>query len=641
MDVTPIPPRPAQAALRPPIARRGAPNISPTAALIAAILSVAGCASPLYDRDDSDLRRSVRESAQRELADAERYPEPRQLTRTDRSPELGLKPETFNELAKISGPTSYPPVPTLGPNMFGAEQQTTMVSLQQVIGSTVKHNLNVEFARIAPAISQAQVVAADAAFDWVFFSNGQWAETDEPRTSPSIGGSTVGVESDQRQVVDGTVGVRKPLISGGQFTVQHQFTYTDNETDNLFNRPDPANEANIVVQLDQPLLRNFGSDVALAQVRLAKNTERDEIQNLKAQLITQTTDAETTYWTLVQSLHDLQITQRLLERGEQVAEVLSNRKIDVKQSDIANARSEVERRRGAMLSAQKALRDASERLKLLMNDPRYPVGSEMLVLPADTAVDQAVRFNLVDAVNTALANRPEVQRALLSLDNTAIRMLQADNGRLPLLNLRLLTRLSALEGNVGSTYGELTDADYVNYQVRLDFEQPIGNRAAEATFTVRRLERMQATIALRNTVQGVVTEVKAALRDLELNYELIDVRKSARLAAAETLRTLLVEEQTIGSYTPDYLDRKLQRQQALAVTEQQEISALTDYNVAMARLHQAMGTALDHNKILFDVPVYTPDKRVNSIFPDADAVRPDRFEPGAVPGAPAGQVKPQ
>jgi outer membrane protein TolC len=606
----------------------------------AAVILANGCATPLHPESDRDLRRSVRESARRELLEAERYPDARELVRTNRPLTLGISPEVMAELEKMAGPRSYPEIPALGPNIFGAEQQTATISLQQAIASTVENNLNVEFARLAPAISQAQVVAADAAFDWVLFANSQWAETDQPRVSSSINGIAAGVQGDQRQVIDSTVGVRKPLISGGQLSVQHQFTYTDNETDSLSTLPDPADESNIVVQLDQPLLRNFGSDTALAAVRLAKNTERDEVQNLKGQLITNTTDVEAAYWNLVRSVSDLQITQRLLERGEEVFDKISKRGLDVKQSDRADAASQVASRRADVRSAQKVLRDASDRLKVLMNDPRFPVGSEVLLLPVDTPVDQPVKFSLIDSLNTALANRPEVQRAVISVDNTAIRLQQADNARLPLLNLRALTRISALEGNVGSTYGEISDADYVDYQIRLDFEQPIGNRAAEAGYSVRRFERMQATVALRNTVQGVVSEVKSALRDVELNYALIDERRTARIAAAETVRTLLVEEQTVQALTPEFLDLKLRRQQALAAAEQQEIGAMVDYNVSLARLHQAMGITLERNKIQFDVPAYAPDKRVSRLFPDGDSVRPKRFEPRVPASAESGPSSP-
>ncbi len=617
-------------------ARRPFRASSHRVSLVALLLTVSGCASPLYDqqddRRDSDLRRSVRESAERELVEAARFPDERTLSRVERTERYNLSDETIREIEATSGPTSYVGLPDLGPAIYGTSQDTATVSLQEAVSATVQHNLNLEFARLTPAISQAQVVAADAAFDWIFFASGQWSLTDQPRTSPAVGGATVGVGSDQRQVVDGTYGVRRSLISGGQFTVQNQLTYTDVETDNLFNIPDPASETNIVIQFDQPLLRNFGSDVSLAQVRIAKNTERDEIQNLRGQLNQTVAQSELAYWNVVRAVQDVHITLRLLERGREVLEKIASRRLDVKQSDIADTASQVATREADVLLAQKALRDASDQLKAIMNDPRFPVGSEILLIPVDTAVDQPLRFNLVDSLNSAFGNRPEVQRALISLDNTSIRQVVANNARLPLLNLRALSRISALESDMTRAYDDLTDANFVDYQLRLDFEQPIGNRAAEAGYAARRLERQQATIALRNTMQGVVGEVKAALRNVELNYKLISQRRAARIAAAETLRTLLVEEQFVRALTPEFLDLKLRRQQALASAEQFEISALVDYNSSIANLHLAMGTILERNKILFEVPSYTPDKRIDFLFPDADAIRQKRFDENAPVG---------
>ncbi len=584
----------------------------------AVLLAVSGCASPLRDQPDKDLRRYVRESTQRELAEARTWPETRPLAREPRVASLNIEPRIMSELEMMAGPASYPNKdPRSGPVMFNVNFPVATIGLQRAVKSGVENNLNVQFARISPSISQAQLAAADAAFDWVLFGTSQWSSTDQPRASPSIGGSTVGVAADQRQVVDATVGVRKPLISGGLFSVQTQFTYTDVETDNLFNRPDPAREANLVVQLDQPLLRNFGSDVALAQVRLAQNSERDAVQNLKADLITNVVDIESAYWTLVRSRNDVLVLQRLLERGEDVLGKLRARiEFDAKPAQIADASSAVESRRSQLMQAQKVLRDASERLKLLMNDPEYTVGSEVLLLPADEPLDQAIELSLVDSINAAMANRPEVQRAILSLDNTAIRLGVADNARLPLLNLRALSRLNGLGDSGDSAYDTLEEGRFIDYQVGLTFEQPIGNRAAESNYSVRRLERQQAAIAYRNTVQNIVSEVKAAIRDVQLNYILIEQNRAVRIAAAENVRTLQVEEETLGRLTPEFLDLKLRRQQSLAAAEQAELSALTDYNTSLARLHGSVGSVLERNRIRFDAPNVMPESKPSDLFPD-------------------------
>ena len=586
-------------------------------AMSVGILMLAGaCSSPLQNKADRDLRRSIRESSERELVEAEAMPEVQRLTRESRVEALGIKPEDMEELRTMAGPASYAGANLpLGDNLFGQRQKVVRVTLERAISSTVRNNLNVEFARLAPAIDQQQLIAAEAAFDWVFFAAPQFSNTDEPRTS-TFGSN---VFTNNTTTWEATVGVRKPLIAGGQLAMQTEIQYLENNTRGINQVPDPARTANFVIQLDQPLLRGFGTDTVLAQVRLARNAELDSIQQLKGTLLTSVNDAEAAYWALVRAASDVLVLQRLLERGEDVLDALKKRQKFTKPSAISNAAAAVESRRANVIRAQRTLRDASDRLKTIMNDPDLTVGSEIMVLPQDRPVDQSIDFSLVDSINTAIANRPEVQRAVLSLDNTSIRQVVADNGRLPRLDLRALTRFNgqndAGEG-FSDTYGDIAEAQFVDYQIGLNFEQAIGNRAAEATFRQRRLERMQATIAYRNTLQGVVAEVKSALRDISTNYVLIEQTKATRIAAAEDLRTLLVDERTIQAITPEFLNLKLQRQEALAGAEQQEVATLADYNTSMARLYTATGTSLERNKIQFRVPPVKQAPQTTNLFPD-------------------------
>ncbi len=578
----------------------------------------AGCASPLDDKQDHDLRRSVRQSTERELAEALQLPEIQQIGREDRTSQLQLKPEILAQLEKMAGPASYAGLDLpLGPDLYGRPQKVVRLTMERAVVSAVQRNLNVEFARIAPAISQQQYIAADAAFDWVLFTNAQYNSTDSPRADSTSTGTLTGITTDQREVSDIQGGLRKPLISGGTLTFQTDFTNTATKTRGITTVPNPTRDANFVIQLDQPLLRGFGSDVALAQVRLARNAELDEISQLKSALLTSIGDTESAYWNLVKARADLQILQRLLRNGEEVLGKLRSRdKYDAKPSTISNAAAAVESRGADIIRAQRVLRDASDRLKVLINDPEFPVGSETLLLPADMPVDQAVQFSLVDAINSALANRPEVQRALISLDNTSIRQIVADNGRLPKLDLRALTRFNGLGANVGTPYSQIGEAEFVDFQIGLNFEQPLGNRGPEALYRQRGLERIQATIAYRNTIQGIVADVKNSLRDLATNYQLIARTYTSRIAATEDYRTLQAEEETIQGFTPEFLNLKLQRQQALAAAEQQEISALVDYNNSMARLYTSTGTALERNHIRFAAPPARLDPRTSNLFPD-------------------------
>lgn len=618
---------------------------------LALSLAAGGCSTPIRDASEKELRRSVVESVQRELAEGKEHPETRETARDAGVERLGLKPETLKTLDEMAGPGAYVgrglPLPE---DLTAKPARTVTVSLQHAIRSAMERNLQVQFARLAPAVSGAQLVAAEAAFDWTLFSNLEYSNVDEPQSRQSTSGILTSVAVDQRQNVTNTTGLRKPLETGGSFQIQQEMIYTDVTTPGLFVSPDPSSRLAFTAQLDQPLLRNFGSDVALAQVRLNRNAERDAVAALKRELIRTVTDTERAYWQLVQSKRDLEILERLLERGVEVRDQLAQRRtLDATPAQIADATARVERRRGDLLRAQTALRRSSDRLKALINDPDLPVGGEVIILPADAAVDAPVTYSLADSITTAIEKRPEIQQAILSIDDTSIRQRVAEQNRLPQLDLRLQSRVLALEDDFGKAY-ENADGTFVDYLVGLFFEQQIGNRGPEAELRRRRLERMQATISYTNTVQQVVLEVKNALDNVATNYKLIEQTRTSRYAASEVLRALLVEKETIRGYTVERLDLELNRQESLANAEREEVAALIDYNVALADLASATGTALERNRIDFKVedppaegwkvPMLVSDPRdakaKSGAGEGAPPAAPEAVEPGVESGVESG-----
>ncbi len=573
-------------------------------------VAVAGCGGPLQERGEEDLRRSVLESLKREI-------EPltdRDLTTTgaDATGELEIPQRFLDEIDRDYNPEHYAPESPeafralLGENLLGGGQKTVSIGLRRAVRSALKHNLAAQEATLGPAISGAQLAAAEAAFDWVFFSNLTWQDLDTPSPGPGFIPGLFETTNSQ-QTLNSTTGLRRSLVTGGTFTAQNELIYSD-VRQNAFGSlpaPNPASSVALSIQFDQPLLRGSGSDVALATVRLSRNAERRSIAALKQQLISVITDTESAYWDLVRAQRELLIAVKLLDRGIEVRDDIKARRVlDAVQAQVADAVATVERRKSGVLIARRTLRRASDRLKALMNDPELPVGSELLVLPSDEALDQPLTYSLVDEIESAISHRPEIDTALLDIDDTSIRQLVAENGTMPKLDLRVQAAMRGLEEYAGRTYGEIGRGEFIdNFLLGLFFEQPVGNRGPEAEFRRRRLERMQSVIAYRRTVQNIVLEVKNALDDVVTNYKLINQARAGRIAAAESVRTLLVEKQlTNAGYTVERLNVELTRQDALAAAERAEVQALIDYNASIARLHRATGTTLEHNRINFIVP---------------------------------------
>jgi hypothetical protein len=177
--------------------------------------------------------------------------------------------------------------------------------------ASVAKNLTVQFARLAPVLSEARLIAAVSAFDWTLFGSSSLAQVDQARVRSSAFDSP----ADQRREGLLTLGLRRRMESGGGLTLQQSVQRIDNNSPRVNSDPNPSNAVNITAQIDQPLLRNFGSEATLAEVRLAANADRDAVQQLKATLVQQVGDTESAYWELVRAHGELKIARRLLERG--------------------------------------------------------------------------------------------------------------------------------------------------------------------------------------------------------------------------------------------------------------------------------------------------------------------------------------
>lgn len=573
-----------------------------------AVLTLLGCESSVSLQAEKTLKRVVEEAAYREISEGERTGQAQVLTREDSVGPLGISPQIMQELDAMAGPLSRAQrrVP-LGENLLGTPVRTISVSLERAIQTAVKNNIAVQFARLSPPISEARIAAAEAAFDWTVFSNTTWNNTDTPRTqvANSTGATTFsGPTVNLQNSVSSTTGLRRTLIGGGRLTVQQELGYADDRSPGQTINPNPASTVAFTMQFEQPLLKGMGSEISQAEIRVARNAERTTVQTFKRDLSKIVADSEKAYWDLVQAREDLVILQRLLERGEATLSQLRARAtFDANQAQIADATARVARRRADLTRGQTSLKSVSDRLKVLMNDPDLPVGSELLLLPVDRPVDEPVRFSLPDSIRQAVLNRPEVQQAILGIDDASIRRMVADNARQPDLTLRLQARMNELQDSFGDSYREISDARYVDFIVGLVLEMPLGGRKAEAEFRQRSLERLQAVVSYRNTVQVVTQEVKASLDKVALNYKLIEQTRASRIAASEVLRVLLVEKDINRGVTPERLDLELNREESLAQAEQDEVRALAEYNAAITDLFQAMGTILERNNVRFVVPM--------------------------------------
>ncbi|MEM7682625.1 MAG: TolC family protein [Planctomycetota bacterium] len=578
-----------------------------TAALLAMCLPA--CTPSLPPQEEDRLRARLLESYRRPLlatADAR----PVQVRPSEDDVEDRLGPERVQELDEMSGRDAYPDAADdlglaltgeFAATQPGATQPATQpapaderpITLERAVQLAVTENLTVQVAALSPAIADAALDQAEAAFEAVFFTGFNFSDLDTPQPPgpAGLGGDTVSRTTALQ------VGVRKPLVTGGSVEVSSTLTRTDQEP--TFFSVEEFYGADLAVTFNQPLLRNFGTEVNRAQIVLADNARGQALADYRGALLTAALDAETAYWNLYASRRALAILQAQLERTAELRDKLEKRlRFDARSSAFTDANARVQSIRADLIVARQQVRQNSDVLKQIIRHPDIPLASEVVLRPSDSPVEAPVSFSLYDALGTALQRRPELASALLDIDSANVRRRVADNARLPLLDLSLSLGLSGVDTDDGAgAYGPIGDADFVDTIIGLTFEQPIGNRAAQAGFDQARLERRQAVASYRAAAESVVLEVKNALRSVVTSYELITATRASRRAAAENLRALNVEEEAGFALDPEFIERKLNALDGLAAAEAAEVDAQAAYMIQLAALYDAMGTLLDRNRI--------------------------------------------
>ncbi len=571
-------------------------------------LTVGGCVDPLARETTAALRDQILQS---QRSQSQAIGQATVQTTTDAPKDSYLSdPQRAEQLDAISGPSLYrDKTPDLDVGLDGKPATTVALSLGQAIRTAVKNNLDIKIASMQPAISEAELAAAEAAFDAIFFTNFNWNKEDRPQQATTLGAVGVGTQQHTADSSQLATGIRKPLETGGTITASTGFDYNKNKTPGLSLTPDPGWITNVRLGIEQPLLRNFGAATNRARIAISRNALRREALGLNAQMLNTVSNVEDAYWQLVLARSTLAVQEELLRKTLETRDLLVKREqFDVTAVQKSQAQSFVENRRAEVITDRQRVREASDRLKKLLNDPSLPLSGETLIVPIDLPVEVPVSFNMLDAVTAAQQKRPELLDAWLGIDDASIRVKVAQNQKLPVLNLNAAAQFNGInrsgsgigaepEGGLGNSYGNMTDGDYIEYVVGVQFEAPLGNREAGAFLRSTRLRKQSAVYEYQKALQEVIQSVKSALRQQQAQYQLIGVARDERRAAAEHLRALEEREKNIEGLTPEFLDLKLRAQQARASAELREYQAMADYNIALMRVQLAMGTLLEHNQI--------------------------------------------
>ncbi len=383
---------------------------------------------------------------------------------------------------------------------------------------------------------------------------------------------------------------------------------TRGATNSQFFFIDPRYNADVSFSLRQPLLRDFGSLVTRQGIVVAQNVRDRTAETFEIGVVAVLQQVEESYWNLVASRRavevseqSLELAQRLLGETDERVKVGTSAPIDLVQSETG-----VATRRQDLIAAGNLAANAEDALKAVLG---FDAPEEWLT---EIETTEAYEFapmdiDLAQAIDTALARRPEVRRKLLELEQLEYDVRVARNRVLPSLDLEASygwggiggdaridedddgTTDIVIPGGAGDAWDQVFDFDFPHWRLGVQFGIPIGNNEAQGLLAQRRYEQQRSTIELNAIRQQIIQEVRVAVRALEDGKALVE----ASLAARDLSERNLEAEETKFDNGLSTNYQVLEIQEDLAQAQLALIRAYLDYRKANIGYRVATGTLLD------------------------------------------------
>lgn len=451
--------------------------------------------------------------------------------------------------------------PILWGQVESADRDSAYLELNSVLDAALANNLGLYSQRYAPANAQDDVVAAEAEFDVEVFGSIELSERQSAAT-----GSTLDSAVPVSEGRNAGVGATKQFSTGASVTVDSGLSRSASNN-NAARNPDYSSDVGLSFR--QPLLKDAGSKVNLAPIARAKIQANQSLFSLRSQILDLLLDTEIAYWNLAYSVADRALIASSLDLAKNLLEENKERERLglVTPLEVLQAQTELVNQQENIIQADRAIEDATDRLRLLMGQDSF-----LDTLEADIVVSS------MPELLPELPSMQEVVRATVSRDaEAAVQELQIEVERINQMLARDETKLD-LDVVGGVSYlGRDTDgvrayrgaynADGYSWNVGLEVRMPWGQRNARAQLrqAERNLEReevrlyaikQERALAARNAwraVQAGIQRIEVTSQALVLNEESFEQERARYGSGISAYRQVLEAQRDFDRARSNYL----------------------------------------------------------------------------------------
>ena len=478
------------------------------------------------------------------------------------------------------------------------------LTLDDAVQLTLKNNTDVRINQLNFENSQFAIKRAYAPFDPLFTTSFSANRSTSPTFTQLDGAAVSSSLSHSSQS-----SYSQTYQTGTRYSVG--FNSNRLASNSSFVTINPSISSNMSFNVSQPLLRNRGLYPNRAPIVIAQRSQKQSRANFEVQVNDSVQRAIDQYWGVVQARDNLIVQRKSLELAE-ATYARNKRELELgalPPLDIYRSESQVATRRVTVIQAEYSL-------KQLEDDFRRTIGADLdpyiraldldLIQPAEPSGD-LLTLDSQEALQRALAKRPELESLRLQLqnDDTSVRL--AHNSLQPDLNFSASYSSSGVGGNqtnptpppailrggLGDALEQLSGFDFPGYGFTLRLSLPIRNRSAEADLGSAMISKRRDLYTMRQREQAITLEVRNAVHQLE--------QAKLSMAAAKIARDLglknLEAEQRKYELGASQIFFVLDAQTQLAAAEVNLVQAQVNYQRAVTEVDHAQGTLLEHHDV--------------------------------------------
>lgn len=474
------------------------------------------------------------------------------------------------------------------------------IQLSDVLLTTLRNNRSIRIQEYERNIAEEGVVAAKGIYDLLLSAS--WQYTKNNSQTPVVADPPSArnrLAESRSRMWDLELAIEQLLPTGGAvgLSLERGFRkmYPANEGDGLGQSIDPYDTVAGTVFFSQPLLKGLGPAVTNAPIHIAQIGQDIAREDFRNTVIDELASAIKLYWDLVFTINNYEVQLLSLERAQELLRIaIIKRDTGVEPPNVVlQAQAEVSSREASVIDARRAIADAADALKRVMNMSEASEQWNANLIPVDRPTFTPVNLNEQAVYSEALRFRPDYRNAQYALEIARINHLVAKNNKLPQLDINGSYSITGMEDSFSGAVDSAETADYETWSGGLSFYYPLQNRAAKAGYRSAGMEIDKSEETLRNLAEVIRLEVRTAIRALETNLKLIRAYEATVRSEKAKLDSQLKRYEVGFSTIFEVLDF----QEDLANAQVKYLESVVNYNKSVIELQRIKASFLQDYRI--------------------------------------------